>query len=784
MKKFMKTKAGVVLVGFSVLAVWMLAIVQSVQAHSDSLPSPGCSSSILPEDEFFTGARQAITSTNFNNIPSLSTKKGNDDVTDLDSGDSRYYYAKITVPALTAGELMVSDATTDALSDAVLCRGGTDIAESLTNYRDHDNAESAKAAAERAAMDADADAEKSGASLSTLRSDLRAAANALGNAADALRKVGTADADTAAGIAETDETTADGVADDSTADENVLDGALRAAADDLEAAARALGEAATADHMGFTFSALISSGDEEYVVVVAVPADADEPSLTVMFDGVMSTDEDAPDGGSLTRNNQRDEYALSMTTTTNGLLTLKTTGNTDTIGELFEATSIADAEAGGSGGNFEIIVPVKSDAHTVFVTGQNPTTRGDYTLEVDFKVAMDVTYPTSETPGEIEDSDGEDHFFFEVTDENRGFLTVETIDPSDSAQTTSNTTGTLYGPDGKITDDSDGGSGSHFRITAPVKMGNYVVEVDGNVGYYRLQLSSQVADTTAGLISSTMPGAPKSGSITAPMGSAAAPVDHYLIDVKNAGLLEVKTTGAIGDTVGVLYGPDGRQIATDDNSGEGDHFRILENVSPGLYLVTVEGRERDTAGEYMLFVNFIEAATAEDIGEPTPRPEPDPSGPVDSIGVLEEPPHNGVRSGIGLVRGWVCQAGSNSVQIRITGPSGPNSRTRTITAPYGSARADVASAGHCDRRGSNFGFAAQINYNNLPEGTYTVQASAGRLRIGLDDDQTNTFEVVHISDQPFLEGLSREVTVQDFPFTGDTTVLEWDQSSQNFQIME
>ena len=33
--------------------------------------------------------------------------------------------------------------------------------------------------------------------------------------------------------------------------------------------------------MGFSINTLISSGDEEYVVVVTVPADADAPSLSV-----------------------------------------------------------------------------------------------------------------------------------------------------------------------------------------------------------------------------------------------------------------------------------------------------------------------------------------------------------------------------------------------------------------------------------------------------------------------------------------------------------------------
>ena len=75
-----------------------------------------------------------------------------------------------------------------------------------------------------------------------------------------------------------------------------------------------------------------------------------------------------------------------------------------------------------------------------------------------------------------------------------------------------------------------------------------------------------------------------------------------------AGTLQVKTTGTT-DTVGVLYGPDGQQIATDDNSGAGMNFLITEYVEAGQYIVTVEGQSRSVTGAaYTLVVNFVEGA--------------------------------------------------------------------------------------------------------------------------------------------------------------------------------
>ena len=53
---------------------------------------------------------------------------------------------------------------------------------------------------------------------------------------------------------------------------------------------------------------------------------------------------------------------------------------------------------------------------------------------------------------------------------------------------------------------------------------------------------------------------------------------------------------------------------------------------------------------------------------------------------------------------------------------------------------------------NNIGFAAQFNYNLLSAGTYTAQARADGQTI-----DTNTFEVVRISDQGFLDRGERVV---------------------------
>ncbi len=266
MQTLLKTKIGPFLVISSVLAVWTFLVVQPVQAHT--LTNPSCSS--LPKAEFFMDQdRNAVSvaalSSSTPEVVSTTTKKGTGDTGE---GNKNYYYAKITVPALTAGELDVSDAG-DGPSEAILCGRQEGNVSSLPSYASaHARAESDAAAADKAAENADDDAAKTNPSVSTLKGDLRTAANALEEAADdlediaaALRKIGTSAANDAADLAadyDGDGNLDGGAANDAntdagTADSNAntattvsdLRAYLETAADDLETAADALETAAT-----------------------------------------------------------------------------------------------------------------------------------------------------------------------------------------------------------------------------------------------------------------------------------------------------------------------------------------------------------------------------------------------------------------------------------------------------------------------------------------------------------------------------------------------------------
>ena len=475
MKVLLKAKIGPFLVIFSVLAMWTLLAVGSVQAHS--LPNPSCSN--LPKAAFFTTTETAARASG-----TLTTKKG---TSNSGEGNKNYYYGKITVPALTAGELDVDDVQDAIPSEAILCGRQEGSVTSFPSYASaHNNADSAAATATRAATAAN----QTNASLSTARSALRSAASALTTVANALTAAGQAsDASTATSAADTARTTANAT----NSDIGAVAGGLTTAASALTTAANAL-----ATHTGFDINTLISSGDEEYIVVVSIPStETTPPQVSVSFEGIMAAENDAQsgqDGGSFTTNNQRITHTLATTANTPGLLTVRTTGSAvDTEGTLAESTTTI-ATDDGVGGNFEIVSPVAGGTtYSLHVDGQTRDERGDYGLKMEFGVATNLTLGTSPADTALEPRRA-DYFFFTVAANTYNFLNVETQKPTSATKET-DTTGTLFSQQGQVATDTNSGAGNNFWLGAPISPGNYIIEVKGasssTEGAYTLVTSIQ-----------------------------------------------------------------------------------------------------------------------------------------------------------------------------------------------------------------------------------------------------------------------------------------------------
>ncbi len=868
MQIVLKIKIGPFLVISSVLALWTLLAARPVQAHDSTvrLPIPSCGN--LPESTFLATpiAITAATLTDADGTNDATTRGGG--VTGR--GDNKFRYARITIPALAAGELRVSDAATAGPSDAVLCRGSSPLVNSITSYTAHNTALAAAAraddgdaatttdqAAKATAAGIAATAAASETVLGTARSALSRARSALNTARSNLNAaVRALNAANATGASITEATDAEQAAltaynaavlpSSSMADADELADvqgklgpagtALGAAGTALTAASTALTAAATAMHMGFQIRAPVSPGDQEYIVVVSSEDPTSDLAVNVQFHGAIDI---ATSPASITgalRAGGAPEYTLHISAP--GLLTLETTGNTDTIGTLDDSdgAEVAQAESGGSGDNFKIVVPVPAntaptEGYKATVQGQTSTTTGSYTLGMDFQVAMTATItgitdtqvdvadaptwtgtgvPADDTTLQIQPSTDEDYFLLTVGADS-GFLTVEANNDATTARD-ADTRGTLFGAmgegpmgemrTGQIAMDADSGPTPHFGFTVPVEAGkHYLLKVEGTAGVYVLQGAFAAAEDHDGdpdTDTITPPADAISDTLTASTGTTQNAF-RYLLSIEESGTLYLHTTGTT-DVTGTLYGPDGRRVARDEDSGNGNNFRIAVNVGPGLYILEVKGAARSTAGPYSLVTNFV-AGAGGPVTPGTPGTGDDEvtrlrnqittlqnqlaecQGGVttDVRGSLDDPnsdgANTGYRSGVGLIRGWVCAA--NAVEVLIFDDE--EEVVATVSTPYGSARPDTALT--CED--SNNGFAAQYNYNHLPEGEYTARAYADGRQIGVD----RTFEVVHLTGfartdrDRFLRDLpAGTCDVEDFPEDGDATRLRWEESLQNFVI--
>jgi hypothetical protein len=131
-------------------------------------------------------------------------------------------------------------------------------------------------------------------------------------------------------------------------------------------------------------------------------------------------------------------------------------------------------------------------------------------------------------------------------------------------------------------------------------------------------------------------------------------------------------------------------------------------------------------------------------------------------GVLENPHPSSFQSGIGVVSGWVCNA--TQIEIEFDGIR--------VQAGYGTLRGDTQSV--CND--SNNGFGLLINWNLLGDGTHTVRALADGQEFAAATVTVTTLGV------EFLTGVQGEFRVDDFPQSGQQSVLVWQQSVQNFVL--
>ncbi len=137
-----------------------------------------------------------------------------------------------------------------------------------------------------------------------------------------------------------------------------------------------------------------------------------------------------------------------------------------------------------------------------------------------------------------------------------------------------------------------------------------------------------------------------------------------------------------------------------------------------------------------------------------------------SEGVLENPKKNSVQSGIGMISGWYCDANKIEIVFDDRLPK---------EAAYGTTRRDTVGACGDDDNG----FGLQWGWSILGKGWHTVRAYAdGKLFA------ENDFYVGQIGDGSYLRGAEGTFELNGFPDKETEVVVEWNESTQNFSILE
>jgi hypothetical protein len=95
-----------------------------------------------------------------------------------------------------------------------------------------------------------------------------------------------------------------------------------------------------------------------------------------------------------------------------------------------------------------------------------------------------------------------------------------------------------------------------------------------------------------------------------------------------------------------------------------------------------------------------------------------------------------------------------------------------IQAAYGTSREDTRSV--CGK--ANTGFGLLFNWNLLGNGVHTIRALADGVQFA-----SATFTVTTLGTE-FLRGASGRFTLQNFPRTGASVTVQWQESTQNFVI--
>ena len=237
----------------------------------------------------------------------------------------------------------------------------------------------------------------------------------------------------------------------------------------------------------------------------------------------------------------------------------------------------------------------------------------------------------------------------------------------------------------------------------------------------------------------------------------------YTASVDN-GVDEITIAPTVNESNATIEYLDSTDTKITDADGEKTGQQVSLVVGPNTLKVQVTAEDGTTPQTYTVKVTRARA-TGTTTGITTGRRSPpSPPPPGDVVGYLENPGAASFQSGIGVISGWVCDA--EEVEIVLNG--------EPQEAAYGTARLDTeAMCGDSDN-----GFGLLFNWNLLGDGEHEVVA----LVDGVELDRA-TVTVTTLGTE-FLRDVTGTCTAADFPTGDETVTLAWQQTQQNFVIVD
>lgn len=293
-----------------------------------------------------------------------------------------------------------------------------------------------------------------------------------------------------------------------------------------------------------------------------------------------------------------------------GHLVLTTTGSSDTVGSLRNAScvEIAGDDDGGAARNFSINRRLAAGTYYISVREYAHASTGSYHLHSVFTpdphgdFGGDATAVTagSTTNGRIAPAFDVDMFEIQVS--SGGLLTAYSTGSTD-------TIADLYGPGstGIIASSDDEGSGRNFRISRTVSPGKYYIAVrtynSASTGSYQLRVDFSISDDHA----NGCWGATSVNPISSSQASleSAGDIDFFRVDVTWTRSLKVYSSGDL-DTYGQLLDSNCNVLVANDDGGVNRNFRFSRVVAPGTYYISVRHYSPTATGNYRMLVNPIE----------------------------------------------------------------------------------------------------------------------------------------------------------------------------------